>query len=250
MFALHRLLLPVTLSSMLISFANVAEPVILESHVISHIDGLFIKADLIECMQKTRKELIAIIEEHGLHTLAKNEISQPHLACDALPGIRAAKKALEKIVHRFAGSARNAKSLLITLIKEDCHKRNRLDSPLLDWAQTPEEHEITAFESNMTNAHVLYAFCVDLTNFLHDLIQSCPKACALFAERRAKEHCIFKLLPAALEKQGRAHDTQTTIAFFKFIKKEHIDTLRLENITHKTVEELLADYIEKTESHS
>ena len=246
MIAINRWILSVATSSLLSYASTATEAVILESHVISHIDGLFIKADLIECMHKARKELIAIIEQHHLHEHAQQEMAFGTLSAEEQIVFTQAKEAVKRIIHHFAGNTCTAKGILTLLIKEDCVKRNRLDSPLLDWAETPEEQEELAFEQSMTNARTLYTFCVDLANFIHDLIQSCPKACALFNERRAKEHHIFTLLPTALKKYNIPQATHSTIAFFKFVKKEHIDELQLEDITLETVEELLAEYIKKT----
>lgn len=246
MIALNRWILSVAASSLLSYTSTAAEAVILESHVISHIDGLFIKADLIECMHKARKELIAIIEQYRLHEHAQQEITSGILTPEEQIFFTQAKEAVKRIVHNFAGNTSTAKGILTMLIKEDCLKRNRLDSPLLNWTEIPEEQEELAFEQNIINARVLYTFCVDLANFLHDLIQSCPKACALFNERRAKEHHIFTLLPAALKKYNLPQATDSTIAFFKFVKKEHIDELQREDITQETVEKLLAEYIKKT----
>ena len=69
----------------------------------------------------------------------------------------------------FIESGRGAKNIMVVLIQEDCQKRNRLDSLLLDWAKTKEGQESTMFEHQITSFGHYYYFLTDLVNFLLDL---------------------------------------------------------------------------------
>jgi hypothetical protein len=102
-----------------------------------------------------------------------------------------AKKSFEELVAQFIGQASGTKSFLVILIEESCYRRNRKNSLLLTWATSPEEHETVIFHTEVQSFRALNDFCQDLTNFLEDLMFSCPKAMDQFKKKReqyAHEH--------------------------------------------------------------
>lgn len=222
-----------------------ADVITLESHVIGHIDGVFIKADLIEFIQKSRKTIINLLQYHNLKELVHQEKMTPH-AAHLTEKIAKARADFLMLTKNFVGTARGAKHLITLLIEEDCTRRNRPDSLLLNWAHTPEGLEEATFNKDMTTALALYTFCVDLANFLNDLTHSCPKARMHFQERREKEHALFVLLPDVIIKTALTNTKETYVAFLKYVKKNFIDHLHLEEITPLKVEELLAAFIKQS----
>src|SRR5690606_31181159 len=177
----------------------------LESAVIKIADGSFINADKIEFMRKFRRTLLSIILGDQLPNGQRKGNGIQALACleQELEKLPKTKEIIAKqidleeqltqakayfVIHsnEFIDSGRGAKNILIVLIQEDCEKRNRPDSLLLEWAKTKEGHETTMFEQRITTFDAYYHFCTDLVNFLLDLIHSCPKAEIQFKDRVSK----------------------------------------------------------------
>lgn len=68
------------------------------------------------------------------------------------------------------------KKFLLRLIQEFCEKRQIQSSFLQTWADVPLEEEASSFHKGIANFTALDQFFTDLTNFMKDLIYSCPKA--------------------------------------------------------------------------
>ena len=198
----------------------------LESSVIKLADGTFINADKIEYTRKYRRKLLDFIlgelqqnnQRKGKYCLFGKCYSVEELArieqearatrsdknlktCTALEEILTRAKA-DFIVQssEFIESGRGAKNIMIVLIQEDCQKRNRLESLLLEWAKTKEGQESTMFERQINSFNDYYHFLSDLVNFLLDLTHSCPKAEAQFKDRVAKWSAVKEILPTVLKK--------------------------------------------------
>jgi hypothetical protein len=237
----------------------------LESPVIKIADGSFINADKIEFMRKFRRTLLTLIlgEESsngqrkgdGLQALAHMEQELDQLP--ATPATNAKKIALEEELtrlkaffivhsHEFMESGRGAKNILIVLIQEDCEKRNRPESLLLEWAKTKEGHETTMFEQRINSFHDYYHFCTDLVNFLLDLIHSCPKAENQFKDRVSKWGAVKKILPILIKKAHVKTENFNEIEFLKYLKERYLDKITLEEITPQTIVPLLIEYIKHT----
>lgn len=95
------------------------------------------------------------------------------------------KTDFETKISPYVGNARGAKQQLCMLIQESCKKHNRLDSILLKWGEEQEGHEGEAMRTNIATCAQMKVFCIDLTNFLKDMIHSCPKAVAHYKELKA-----------------------------------------------------------------
>lgn len=103
----------------------------------------------------------------------------------------AAKKDFEEMVAPFINQARGTKMFLILSIEESCKRRQRTNSLLLAWANAPDGHETVLFHNEINTFQGLCDFCNDLTNFLGDLIETCPLAKEQYKKRRNdfnKEH--------------------------------------------------------------
>jgi hypothetical protein len=62
------------------------------------------------------------------------------------------------------------------LIEESCQRRNRTKSLLLAWTKAPDGTTQELFRTNMITYRALAELCMDLLNFMEDVLQSCPKA--------------------------------------------------------------------------
>lgn len=91
------------------------------------------------------------------------------------------KDSFMNLTRPFLNDARGTRQQMYELIKESCYKRKRFDCLLLNWIGDNEEE--SSFKKNVTSFRILDIFCSDLTNFLKDLLYSCPKARAKFKEK-------------------------------------------------------------------
>lgn len=144
----------------------------------------------------TLKELVKMEEEYKTkNKQLKNENStvykkmfEPYV--NALNNI---KHKFEGLVDPFIKDSYGAERLMRDLIKDSCNQRDRSDSLLIKWAETfldirekkiawkeGIEHEV--FRKHVTSLKKLDLFCSDLTNFLKDLVRSCPKALKLYQD--------------------------------------------------------------------
>jgi len=152
--------------------------------------------------------------------------------------------------NEFIESGRGAKNITIILIQEDCQKRNRPDSLLLEWAKTKEGQEATMFEHQITSFGHYYYFLSDLINFLSDLVHSCPKAETQFKERVAKWSAVKALLPNLLKKAHVKSDEINEMEFLKYLKERYLDSITLDEITLPVITPLLKEYINHTHAHT
>lgn len=93
--------------------------------------------------------------------------------------LKKAQQDFKTIVAPFMDHARGAREPMCVLISESCIKRGVPRSLLLNWARTGDD-EMASFDASVTTFERFDEFCTDLTNFLTDLVASCPKARAQF----------------------------------------------------------------------
>lgn len=236
------------------------QPILLEAKLLNLIDGAFINADRIEEIKKFRFKLLSLLlgdlQSDGtriglylfkgtLHTVQMLQAYEvTHTSCPELSQLLdQAKIDFMTISDEFRNSARGSKSFIVQLIEESCKKRGRIvGSILLTWAHTTLKEEHAVFKKEVTSFDKLDTFLTDLFNFLTDLQHSCPKACALFNNRVAKYAAIKKLLPQELEKYNKPIDKMT---FLAHLKRKHLDTLTLEEITPDRVQALVKEFSQK-----
>lgn len=254
----------------------VEQTITLESSVIKLADGTFINADKIEFIRKFSRTLCAFLlgeqladhqrkgkylfcgKWHSIQSLARIEqeirdsLEKKHIEMRlSLQEILTHAKA-DFIVQssEFIESGRGAKNIMIVLIQEDCQKRNRPNSLLLEWAQTKEGQESTMFERQIKSFGDYYYFLTDLVNFLSDLTHSCPKAEMQFKDRVAKWSAVKEILPIVLKKAHVKSEQVNEIEFLKYLKERYLDSIMMNEITPQVIAPLLTEYIKHTNIHA
>src|SRR5579863_541287 len=248
----------------------------LESSVIKIADGTFINADKIEFIRKFRRTMLSFLlgdqlpnnqrkgkylfcgKWHSIESLARieqeisNSLDKKHGEMRLALGELLIHAKADFVVqsNEFIESGRGAKTIMIVLIQEDCQKRNRSDSLLLDWAQTREGQESTMFERQVTSFGQYYHFLTDLANFLLDLVHSCPKAELQFKDRVVKWSAVKTLLPVVLKKAHVKSEQVNEIEFLKYLKERYLDSILTNEITPQVIVPLLIEYIKHTNIHA
>ena len=181
--------------------------IVLESPVIKIIDGMRIGIDgnrigfMLQIRREVRKIHLGVPNKVGGFTgiysfnnayysvRQLTEIEHEMIESNDQEGLESLRPALEKAkndfvqqVMHFLSSAQGAKGQMFTLIEESCSKRKRFDSLLLRWAAAREGDEERQFKEDIVSFAVFDIFCIDLINFLEDLMRSCPKAWAQFQQ--------------------------------------------------------------------
>lgn len=246
--------------------------VVLESPAIKLADGTFITADEIESMRKYRGGIVDFIlgeRQPNNQRKGKYYLQGKWYTIEELARIEREIKGLvdkknleiaanleEILTHakadfivqskEFIESGRGAKNIMIVLIQEDCQKRHRTDSYLLEWAKTKEGQESTSFERQIKTFNDYYHFLTDLANFLLDLVHSCPKAEAQFKDRVTKWSAVKEILPLVFKKAHIKSDHVNEIEFLKYLKERYLDSLTLDEITPQVIVPLLTEYIKHT----
>jgi len=249
--------------------------IVLESSVIRVADGTFINADKIEFIRKFRRKLLDFIlgdlqpsnQRKGkynlfgkFHTIESLARVEQEVSGSLLPKDIEIQLALQELLthakadfivqsNEFIESGRGAKNIMVILIQEDCQKRNRPDSLLLEWAKTKEGQESTMFERHIKSFADYHYFLIDLVNFLLDLIHSCPKAEAQFKDRVAKWSAVKTLLPVIFKKAHVKGEHVSEIEFLKYLKERYLDSIGMNEITPQIIVPLLKEYIKHTNTY-
>ncbi len=260
----------------LIYCAQQAPKIVLESALLKLADGTFFDANKIEQIRGFQYKINTLLlgerttngERVGLYTFEKKKYSLYKLLkiehevdnviieqSNNIPKkyrtmrqelnsiLEQAKKDFLGYSNAFRGQARGAKSLTVALIEESCTKRNRLDSILMLWADTDNtKEENLIFEQKVPTIKFFVSFLVDLSHFLTDLTNSCPKALEQFRQRVATFNVVKKLFSHALKKINLPCNEA---AFFIHLKEKHLDNLISKNITTKTVQDLIMQFVTK-----
>jgi len=240
----------------------------LESEVLHLFDGtsIGVNADTLELIGLIRREINIVLigrktkdgKYVGLYKFENNLYSLEELAetekriSTLTPqqrtklddAFKAAREDIKKNFRPFIESARNTKHHMVKLVEESCHKRNNMKSFLLNWAEQKVGEEEKGFDCYINNAEKLKSFCVDLLNFLGDLVRSCPKAQKLFRERVKKCKKISTMMPSIFK---NIKNNKSTIqkAFMHYLKEHRVDKLQLSEITHNKLQNLLKEFIHK-----
>ncbi|HXW85774.1 MAG TPA: hypothetical protein VEK38_00375 [Candidatus Bathyarchaeia archaeon] len=242
------------LSALVISGQQQVPPcVTLTSDILKIADGTFIDADVIEFMYKLRIKMISLIvgemhngkrvgryefegNRYSVQDFVVSEYVHPYMRSQEM--LEVVKYDFVRIIKEFLKSARDAKKVLFRLIEEDCVKRNRPDSLLLDWICEKEGDEEQVFLSRVKTFATFYQFSIDLMYFLLDLMHSCPKAYEQFQERVRKwarvKYFFYDILK---ENEKYESDEDSSIAFLRYVKKKHLDKIAYDDITEEKVAE-------------
>lgn len=250
----------------------------LESEIIKMADGSFIDANRIEFIRKFRRKLITLLLGQELpngkrlgqykldgkiHTICSLTHMEQNLATiqDRKELLRV-KQALGELLTQakadfivmskeFMDSGRGSKNIVIKLIEEECQKRNRPNSILLEWAKTKEGQESTMFEQRVTSFVLYCSLCTDLVNFLFDLLHSCPKAEAQFRERVAKWSAVKNILHTVLKKAHIKPDHINETEFLRYLKERYLDHITIDEIDPHVILPLLTEFIKhQTTEHA
>ena len=248
------------------------ERVILESPLIKIADGNIINADKIESLRGFRRKLLDLLlgeqishnQRKGkylfngtcqsIESLAQIEKEYKEGKLRKEAGLHSFEIALQEILtlakadfivlsSKFIESGRGSKNIMVVLIEEDCRKRNRPNSHLLEWARTKDGQESTMFGQRINSFVDYYNFLTDLANFLLDLIHSCPKAELQFKNRVEKWTVVKSLLPSIVKKARIKLDTINEIDFLKYLKERYLDSIEIEEIILETITPLLIEYM-------
>lgn len=146
------------------------------------------------------------------------------------------KASFLEVSSQCLAAAHGSKTQFIPLIREWARVHIKPLSPLLRWAEVEEQQEHEHFNKTITTFEKFNEFCLDLLTFLSDIINSCPKAHALFKQRMEKLHVIHDILPkiATISPQEEKR-------FITYIVKHHL-TEKLTSITIETVKELWNEF--------
>lgn len=127
---------------------------------------------------------VGIFEHEGtLYSIKElTLIEQQDAAPDLEKTLTAAKRHFNATILPFMEYSQGVRPIIIELIEESCQKRHRMSSFLRTWGQCADGKEQDAFNKGITSFKKLDQFIADLMNFLKDLVDNCPKACAQFKE--------------------------------------------------------------------
>jgi len=253
--------------------ANVAvtgsQPITLQSKLLKTVDGSFINANIIEVMRKFQRKLLDIMigdqDKSGKRTgryLFEGKLCGAHELTRYEEGFKKSKEAgsvstnydalvdqLRKLLSNskrdfvaisseFRVVARGSKPIIAALIEESCSRRGRPGSLLCVWARTKEADEDALFNQHVKTFNEFSLFCADLLNFLGDLIHSCPRANTLFMARVDKWARVREHMPAVMDAALRAKESE----FCTYIRKNHLDTLALKDITLERVRAMAVSF--------
>jgi hypothetical protein len=197
----------------LISFATIAlhmyaRPIKLESVFLEKVDGkaIGVTGESIALIKQYQSEIMKILlgektkstnarigkyvfdgQKYSMQELSKLETEQEN-SSRFKAVLRTIRDDFENVSRPFQTILQDPsiKKIMGYLIEESCTKRNRLNSLLYIWSQTPEKNEYELFELHIKSIRDFEIFLIDLNNFLGDLAFSCPRAYAQFKDHVEK----------------------------------------------------------------
>ena len=148
------------------------------------------KANLIHYGKKINNQLVGDYpynnQKYSIHELSLLE-KQGINSANLEPILTQAKYDFVSITQAFIKDIKAAKKLILSLMNEFCERRNRPNSLILSWAKTNGGNEAQIFNQVITDFQTYDIFLDDLTLFLKDLINSCPKARQQYQEWTKKQ---------------------------------------------------------------
>lgn len=161
------------------------------------VDGTAIKAHDVQQMMSVRNDLQALMhgeKKAGVLTKRHSYKGDPITLLDLIkifedleargvshndPAYQEASQCLSNMIEKIILESEKMlgdhseflKKSIITIIHNWAHTRGRHDSLLLNWGKANEKELFRQISAND-----LAQFCIDLKNFLYDLMFSCPKA--------------------------------------------------------------------------
>ena len=150
-----------------------------------------------------------------------------------------AKHDFIEISSQFRAIACGAKEYITTLIKESCKHRDRSNSMLIQWTESPSDAEDQLFDASIKTFGEFEQFCIDLGHFFDDLIESCPRAHAQFearsTERKVKWSKIRPLLTKLITTDLKGREAE----LIHYINQKHLDSLSNDSITTQKINSII-----------
>jgi len=242
-----------------------SKPLLLQSKILKTVDGRFINANIIEVMRKFQRKVLDIMigdqdqtgrrtgrylfdgSARGAYELSRFEEQLTKSADQSDQGTRAqelqgllkdSKRDFMAIAGEFRVVARGSKPIIAALVEESCTRRGRPGSLLCIWARTKEADEDALFDGHVKTFGEYTQFCIDLLNFLGDLIHSCPRANTLFMERVDRWGKIRQCITTIASEVPVAKDP----AFSLYVRKNYLDNLSSAEITPDRLKSIAATY--------
>lgn len=155
--------------------------------------GQYIKKYELDGKKVALEDLIKIEAEYGDHIVLKNgQPWKPYYNC-----LQSMKYDFIEFSESLMGEANTTRNTTMHLIEEWCKKSGRHNSLLHNWG-TEDERELL-LKSSATDFHQLI---LDLKNFLHDLMYSCPKGRELFKVERISTMALKAAFQELTKKSG------------------------------------------------
>lgn len=162
---------------------------VLDEHTIHK--TLYVRQELMKLqygiLDKNKKRQPQHLFQGRLYTLkqlVKLEKENPKLNQELSKVLNKIREDFIKITAPFIAESRGAKPQMMILITESCKARNRMNSLLLHWQEDNEKENLMKTANTIK---IFDTFCTDLTNFLKDLVKSCPKAFNKFKDWQARQ---------------------------------------------------------------
>jgi len=281
---MNKIITTITLSTTLllphcaIAMLTIEQPskthIVLESPVLHTFDGaaIGINAEVVHLIIYARKEISKLLfgvhnpdnSYTGMYTFKGATYSIQQLVeiedraltdhnnadiKDLQTILRTAKSDFLAKVHPFMENARNSKRLLLTLLEEECAKRDLADTTLLiKWGETKTAaDELAVFDEHIHSIRLFNRFCCDLLNFLGDLLASCPKGTERFKQLCEKRTKALSLIPqlARLQKLSAEKREKFKNEFAQYLFVHHLNKLSMADITTAKLETLLNEFEKK-----
>jgi hypothetical protein len=147
---------------------------------------------------------------------ADNNLTSNHILYEEFREcLKAMRETFVDFTKPLLGEAEVARQTNMHLIEEWCNKSNRQDSLLLHWGKVDEKDTL-----EKACAKEFYSFCVDLKNFLHDLMYNCPKARELFKVQRLSMMALKETFIQLTAQTGAIFEVAINRVIEKIIKNE------------------------------
>lgn len=206
-------------------------------NTIQPFDGIFVTEYQLELIQLFRFKL------QNIYTAFKQEINgssdQDHNQI-----LSQYKNRLIQLAQRFFGQAVGGKKFVTAVVHEYCDNHNKQDSFLLHWMKVKDGHEYLYFDQNIQSFAQLDRFCIDLIEFLADLMYSCPIAHQRLQQLIEKwNRC--KIIVEQLQHEAKiSFDEATKTKFLGYLKEKHLARVAVEAINESLILSFVTSFYE------
>lgn len=182
-------------SMLMFQIHSIREPhgIKIESELLAMVDGsVFMDRDAINEMKFVEACIKTMVNGRGHHAsrgtygpcnFSLNELieyeaitpdSEAHKAEVISQTMQEMKQEFVSLTDDFRDKLQMMKDVTVKLIAQACKQRNKPKSFLLRWAKTTPETELAVLEQDIQTPRQLKQFCIDLVQFMNDMLKSCP----------------------------------------------------------------------------